>query len=161
NIADLAKGIGRFIRPLIGEDVELVLNVPPSRARVKAERTQLEQVLLNLAINARDAMPNGGPLSIAIRPASFERDTALGGETIRCGDYVLISVSDTGAGMDEETLARAFEPFFTTKEPGRGTGLGLSTVYGIVKQSGGVVALSSRPGSGTDVSIYLPRFEEA
>jgi CheY-like chemotaxis protein len=135
------------------------MNASPTRARVRADRTQLEQVVLNLSINARDAMPAGGRLKITIGPVTIARDSQVGGETIPKGAYALISVSDTGIGMDEETQARAFEPFFTTKEAGRGTGLGLATVYGIVKQSGGVIALTSRPGSGTTVSIYLPLVE--
>src|SRR6266446_2347384 len=151
----------RLLRPLIGEDIELTTSLTPSIGCTRADAGQLEQVIMNLVVNAKDAMPNGG--KICIRTASVTLDDSYRPENtfIKHGPYVMISVSDTGQGMDRETQARIFEPFFTTKEKGKGTGLGLSTVYGIIKQSGGYVFPQSEPGAGTTFYIYLPRVEES
>ncbi len=157
DVGEIVTDIDRMLRRLIGEHINLLTVCDPDTGLVKADPGQLEQVLLNLAVNARDAMPGGGKLTIKTRNAEFgEADDA----TAAPGSYVMIAVSDTGAGMDAETKAHIFEPFFTTKEKGKGTGLGLATVYGIVKQSGGFIRVSSEPGRGTAFEIYLPRVEE-
>jgi PAS domain S-box-containing protein len=149
----------RLLRPLIGENVELITKLAPHVGRIRADAGQLEQVLMNLVVNAKDAMPNGGRIVIETRNITLD-DTYRGAKTfIRPGDYVMLSVSDDGVGMTKETQSRIFEPFFTTKEKGKGTGLGLSTVYGIVKQSGGYITVHSDVGSGTTFNIYVPRVE--
>jgi len=150
----------RLLRPLIGEDIELTTTLAPAVGCTRADAGQLEQVIMNLVVNAKDAMPNGG--KICIRTASVTLDDSYRPENtfIKNGPYVMISVSDSGQGMDRETQARIFEPFFTTKEKGKGTGLGLSTVYGIIKQSGGYVFVQSEVGRGTVFTIYFPRVDE-
>jgi len=150
----------RLLRPLIGEDIELTTSLSPNIGCTRADAGQLEQVIMNLVVNAKDAMPNGG--KICIRTASVTLDDSYRPENtfINHGPYVMISVSDTGQGMDRETQARIFEPFFTTKEKNKGTGLGLSTVYGIIKQSGGYVFVQSEIGRGTVFTIYFPRTDE-
>lgn len=149
----------RLLRPLIGENVEFVTNLSPEAAHTRADAGQLEQVLMNLVVNAKDAMPTGGALTLQTEKVVVDESHRRGQTFIRPGDYVMLSVSDTGMGMDKETQSRIFEPFFTTKEKGKGTGLGLSTVYGIVKQSGGYVMVQSDVGRGTTFQIYLPRVE--
>jgi len=150
----------RLLRPLIGENVRLATQLPADTGCTRADAGQLEQVVMNLVVNAKDAMPHGG--KIFIRTANVDLDESHRREHvfIKPGPYIMISVRDTGHGMDPETQARIFEPFFTTKEKGKGTGLGLSTVYGIVKQSGGYIFVQSEPGRGTAFTIYLPRVDE-
>jgi PAS domain S-box-containing protein len=150
-----------ILRRVLGEDIALEAERDPHLWRVLADPGQLQQVLLNLAVNARDAMPEGGVLRIATRNVSLHAANLPEAPTVEEGEYVLFEVSDTGDGMDAETLSRAFEPFFTTKERGKGTGLGLSTVYGTVKQSGGYIHIESEPGKGTRVLVYLTRVHGA
>jgi PAS domain S-box-containing protein len=149
----------KMLRRVIGEDISLTTALQPGVGNIKAGPGQVEQILMNLAVNARDAMPSGGVLTI--ETSRQEVREAAPGATMGPGSYAVLSVSDTGRGMDAETLSHLFEPFFTTKAPGRGTGLGLSTVYGIVRQSGGDITVRSAPGKGTTFSVHFPRFEEA
>jgi GAF domain-containing protein/ActR/RegA family two-component response regulator len=153
--------MGALLRRLIGEDIHLTIVRAPGLGRVKADPGQLQQVLMNLAANARDAMPRGGQLTIA--PANVELDQAFAGQHpgVRPGPYVMLEVQDTGSGMDAETLVHVFEPFFSTKEAGSGAGLGLSTVYGIVKQHNGCIAVDSEVGRGTTFRVFFPRVEDA
>lgn len=155
----VVEGIEKLLLRLIGEDIELITELAPKLPAVKADPTQIEQVLLNLAVNARDAMPHGGRLVIATARAELGPEYGSGHPAVQPGRYAMLAVSDTGCGMDAQTRAHAFEPFFTTKEQGRGTGLGLSTVYGIVKQSGGDITLESAPEAGTTFKVYLPAVE--
>lgn len=157
NLNPIVTDIEQMLRRLIGEDIDLAVALAPELGRVKADRGQLEQVIMNLAVNSRDAMPQGGTLTIAT--ANVEIKSVVG--EIKPGAYVTLTVSDTGIGMDRETQARIFEPFFTTKEAGKGTGLGLATVYGIVKQSGGSIECISEVGKGTLFRIYLPQIQES
>lgn len=153
----LVADMRRMLRPLVREDIELVISSAPELGPVRADPSQIDQVLLNLAVNAIDAMPRGGTLAIETANKDFDEDYARLHSPAHPGAYVMLSVSDTGEGMDEATQARIFEPFYTTKVRGRGTGLGLSTVYGIVKQSDGFVWVYSEPGRGTTFKVYLPR----
>jgi PAS domain S-box-containing protein len=145
-----------MLRRLLGPEVRLVTETDDHLARIWADRSQIEQVVLNLAVNARDAMPRGGKLAIETRNVRMDQTSTVGGVDMPAGAYVLLAVSDTGTGMDPETLGRVFEPFFTTKEKGKGTGLGLATVYGVVKQSRGHILVSSEPGIGTTFKCYFP-----
>jgi two-component system, cell cycle sensor histidine kinase and response regulator CckA len=160
DVNSIVEDMERLLRPLIGEDIELTTHLAPEIGCTRADAGQLEQVIMNLVVNAKDAMPSGG--KITIRTGSVTLDDSYRPENtfIKHGPYVMISVADSGQGMDRETQARIFEPFFTTKEKGKGTGLGLSTVYGIVKQSGGYVFVQSELGRGTTFTIYFPRVEE-
>lgn len=159
NLNAIVHSVEEMLRRVIGEDVTLTPDLEPNLAFVRADPTQLEQVLMNLAVNARDAMPRGGRLTIATRNIECNGELALPDDMPE-GSYVLLEVSDTGVGMDAKTRTRIFEPFFTTKEPGKGTGLGLSTVYGIVRQSGGFIRLESERDVGTSFKLYFPKVEE-
>jgi nitrogen-specific signal transduction histidine kinase/CheY-like chemotaxis protein len=150
----------RMLRRLIGEDIDFVTHYAPDLGHVKVDQGQLDQVIVNLAVNARDAMPSGGKLIIETANVDFDEAYVRTRPDVRAGAYVMLAISDTGHGMSADTLAHVFEPFFTTKGPGKGTGLGLATVHGIVQQSGGHVAVYSESGRGTSFKVFLPRIDE-
>lgn len=160
NLNEVIADLERMLRRTIGEDIVFKAKLQPDLGNVKADPSQMEQVIINLAVNARDAMPEGGKLLIETANICLDESYARQHVSVVPGNFVMVAVSDTGTGIDEETKRRIFEPFFTTKEAGKGTGLGLSTVYGIIKQSGGNIWVYSEVSRGTTFKVYLPRVSE-
>lgn len=161
NLNDIVHDMEKMLRRLIGEDIILDSKLNDDVKQVKADPGQMEQVLMNLAVNARDAMPTGGRLTIETSNVYLDEIYAQKHQPVLTGHYVMFAMSDTGTGMDEDTKSQIFEPFFSTKEKGKGTGLGMSTVYGIIKQSGGYIWIYSELGHGTTIKIYLPQVDQA
>ena len=159
DVSTAVLGVEPMLRPLIGEDTRLLLKLDPDAGRITIDPSQLDQILVNLALNARDAMTDGGTITIETGSTVLKGASALEPFDVTPGPYVCLAVSDTGVGMDRPTREHIFEPFFTTKEPGKGTGLGLATVYGIVRQAAGQIWLDSEVGRGTRFKVYFPRVE--
>jgi signal transduction histidine kinase len=157
SLADAVRGIENMLRRLVRADIELLVELAAESGLVMADRGQIEQVLVNLVVNAADAISGAGRITITVRPVEFPGGAPLPDPDLHPGPYVAVSVADTGHGMDENTLRNVFEPFFTTKEVGKGTGLGLAMVHGVIKQSGGSILAESRVGKGSTFRIYLPR----
>jgi PAS domain S-box-containing protein len=161
NVNSIVEEMGKLLPRLIGEDIELVVRADQKLGAIRADASQMEQIIMNLAVNSRDAMPNGGKLVIETKNADLDQTYTASHPLMKPGAYIQLTVSDSGCGMDAETQSHIFEPFFTTKEKGKGTGLGLATVYGIVKQSGGFIWVYSELGKGTSFKIYIPRVDQA
>jgi PAS domain S-box-containing protein len=161
NVNDVVVRMERMLRHLIGEDIDLTLDLTSDIGKIKADASRIEQAIVNLVVNARDAMPAGGRIMIETSNVALDRNYSQSNTGAQLGPFVMIAVSDTGHGMDAETRRRIFEPFFTTKGGGKGTGLGLATVYGTVKQVGGDIRVYSEPGRGTTFKMYFPRVVEA
>ena len=161
DLNEITRDMQKLLKRLLGEDVQLATRMAPDLHSVLADPGQIEQVIMNLAVNARDAMPRGGVLTVETGNVTLDEDAARSLRPLTPGDYVLLTITDTGMGMDEETRTRVFEPFFTTKDEGRGTGLGLSTVYGIVSQCRGTIDLQTAPEQGTSFRVYLPRTDQS
>jgi signal transduction histidine kinase/CheY-like chemotaxis protein len=159
NLNDVVTQMAALLPPVLGVDIDLVLDLEPELGAVQADSSQIEQIIMNLVFNARDALPNGGGLTIRTENAYLDETWIVSHPEVRSGRHVMLTVSDTGCGMDRETQSHIFEPFFTTKDRHKGTGLGLASVYGTVRQSGGCITVSSKLGEGTSVRIYLPRVE--
>jgi two-component system, cell cycle sensor histidine kinase and response regulator CckA len=157
--ADILRRLEPMLQRLLEDDVVLSLEVDPDAGWVEVDRSRFEQVVMNIVLNARDALPHGGAIRLGVSPIQLGEDYAREHPGVRAGRYVMISIGDDGIGMDADTRARVFEPYFTTKASGRGTGLGLATVYGIVRQSGGDVWVYSEPGHGTTFKVYFPRLD--
>ena len=160
DLNEVLKAMEKLLRRLIGDDIAIVTKLKPGIGRIKCDSGQIEQILMNLTVNARDAMPSGGTLIIETADVKLGEKTTASGWELEPGFYVVLTVSDSGCGMDEATQTRIFEPFFTTKEPGKGTGLGLSTVYGIIKQHQGAITVYSEVGKGSTFKVYLPRVDD-
>jgi signal transduction histidine kinase len=161
SLNDVVTQMAALLPPVLGVDIDLVLDLDPELGAVKADSSQLEQIIMNLVFNARDALPKGGALTIRTQNTYLDETWIVSHPEVRSGRHVMLTVSDTGCGMDRETQSHIFEPFFTTKDRNKGTGLGLASVYGTVRQSGGCITVSSKLGEGTTVQIYLPRVEGA
>jgi two-component system cell cycle sensor histidine kinase/response regulator CckA len=161
NLNTLVTQVATLLPPVLGVDINLVLDLDSHLGQVEADTSQLEQVIMNLVFNARDAMPDGGELTIQTRNIYLDDARIIGYPKMRPGPHVMLAVRDTGCGMDQELQLHIFEPFFTTKDRSKGTGLGLASAYGTVHQSGGCITVSSRLREGTTLQIYLPRIEEA
>ena len=159
DLNDRVRDISKLLRPLMGDDVDIIIVPKTTSAIIEADPGQFDQIVVNLAVNARDAMPRGGKLILETSLVKFDETFTDRLQSMAAGNYVMLAVSDTGTGMDTVTVSHIFEPFFTTKEPGKGTGLGLATVYGIVKQGGGNILVYSEPGQGTTFKIYFPSAE--
>jgi CheY-like chemotaxis protein len=158
---EIVRGIQRMLRRLIGEDIDFTAKLDPTPGHIKADPGQIEQVIMNLAVNARDAMPNGGKLVVTTSHLTLETASLRNFPALNPGKYVLLAIADTGTGMTEEVKAHLYEPFFTTKPPGKGTGLGLATCFGIVRQSSGLIDVQSELGKGTTFKLYFPQIESA
>ena len=159
DVNQLILDLEKMLRRLIGENIELVVLLKEDKGVIKADPGQMEQIIMNLSVNAKDAMPDGGRLIIETQAVSLDKEQKFGLDELEVGEYIRISVRDSGIGMEKELLSHIFEPFFTTKERGKGTGLGLSTVYGIVQQNNGFIKVSSELGDGTVFDIFFPRQE--
>ena len=159
-LGEVVVGYKKTLRRLVREDIELEIHIKAKAACIEADASRLGQVLLNLAVNAQDAMPNGGRLSLEISDVVLDEGHSGGTTETKTGSYVVLSVTDTGQGMDEDTVSKVFDPFYSTKERGKGTGLGLATVHGIVQQHNGWIEVRSAPGEGTTFKLYFPRADK-